>query len=325
MKKLGLSIVLLTLCFVARDAAAQSNWAEKLGFAPGTRAVVLHANDLGVMYGCSRPIEQAMADGRLTSASFVAPGPWFPECADWAKSHPDLDLGISLCFVCPSRMIRWGVVAPPTQVSSLVTVDGYMHAAVPHFASRAELKDVRREAESQILRARAFGMPPSHLHPHLGAMLTRADLLGLYLDLAEEYRIPAVMVELTPRVVNRFREAGFEFDDEMLQQVARYPLPKLDDIRNVPAANSYEEKRNQFYKIIQQLEPGITQIFLIPADDTPAVQRASSTWQQRVWESRLLTDPEVSQYLSKERIQLTNWREIMRRFEAASKDTSDNE
>jgi hypothetical protein len=41
----------------------------------------------------------------------------------------------------------------------------------------------------------------------------------------------------------------------------------------------------------------------------------TGTWQQRVWESELFADPAVHQFFKDEGIIITNWKDIMNRFE----------
>ena len=62
---------------------------------------------------------------------------------------------------------------------------------------------------------------------------------------------------------------GFNVTDEMVEADCQYRLPKIDDIQNLPPAQTYEEKREGFFQVIRELSPGITQVFLNPADDTP--------------------------------------------------------
>jgi predicted glycoside hydrolase/deacetylase ChbG (UPF0249 family) len=195
--------------------------------------------------------------------------------------------------------------------------NGYFPKTVLQFHLRADIEAVRREAEAQIERAREMGLQPTHLHPHIGALLARPDLFRLYLQLAEEHWIPAVMVEFTPEVIARFRDEGLTLDEEVLEAVARYALPKVDDIRNIPPAGSYDEKRQLFCDVVASLKPGITQIFLHPSDDTAGLRQSSEKWQDRVWEAQLLADPQVRDHLQQQEIVLTNWRELMGRFEAA--------
>jgi hypothetical protein len=273
---------------------------------------------MGIAYEFNRPAETGLQEGILTSASVMSAGPWFGECVEWMKTNADKDIGITLSFVSPSSAVQWGPVAPRDEVPSLATVDGDFPATVLQFTLRSDPDQVRREAEAQIQRACAAGIQPTHLHPHLGALLTRPDLMAVYLDLAQEMWIPAVMVEFTPSVVDRLRAEGITVGEEMLDAVAHYRLPKLDDIKKLPPAQTYEEKREGFYKVIRELSPGITQVFLNPADDTPGLHRMSDKWQDRAWEAQLLSDPEVREFLKQQDLVFTNWREIMKRFEAVS-------
>ena len=312
---LVVSLFLTSMSGVSR-ATAQSNWAERLGFPAGGRVVILHGNEVGLAYEFSRPVQQALEDGVLTSASVSPVGPWFPESADWAKSQSDADVGITLTFVIPSDVIGCRPVSSREEVGSLTNADGYLPRTLLQFTVRADADQVRHEAESQIRHARAAGIQPTHLHPHLGAILTRPELMRTYLDLAVEHWIPAVMVDMTPALIARFRERGIDLDDETIEIIANYPLPKLDDIKDIPAAETYEEKRENLFRVLSELEPGITQIFLHPADDTPGIQRLCDTWEQRIWESQLLNDPEVRKFLQEQNLIFTNWRDIMRRFES---------
>lgn len=310
--------LLVALSLVSR-AAAQATWAERLGYPSGTKVLILHANDLGVAYEFNRPIEDALQAGTLTSASVVAAAPWFGQCTEWAQGKQAFDLGVSLSFVNPKRSLQWGSVAPDALVPSLLTPEGCFSSSRAQFAVRAEPDQVRYEALAQIQRARAAGLQPTHLHPHLGALLLRPDLMRLYLDLATELWVPAVMVELTPAAIERLEARGVTVSDDVIEAASQYALPRVDDIQPLPPAASYNEKRDALLSLIQGLPPGITQITLNPADDTPGLRCLIGSWQDRVWDAQLLRDPALREKLQQEKVLLTNWREIMQRFEARTK------
>ena len=69
---------------------------------------------------------------------------------------------------------------------------------------------------------------------------------------------------------------------------------------------------------MKNLQPGLTQIVAGPATESPAIKLISDDWQNRVWDHQLLTDPKVRQFLEDEGVLLSNWKQIMERFEKGS-------
>ena len=67
--------------------------------------------------------------------------------------------------------------------------------------------------------------------------------------------------------------------------------------------------------MIRDLRPGLTQVFLRPAEPSPGLRFVAARWKNQVWEAKLLQDPEVQEFLEQEQLVFTNWREIMDRFE----------
>ncbi len=156
----------------------------------------------------------------------------------------------------------------------------------------------------------------------MGSLFMRPDLLEIYLGVAEKYWLPAVVVELTPDHVQQFQQHGFPFTAEMQDLLRNYPLPKLDDVRFLPDSDSYEQKRESLYQLVRELQPGLCQITFGPAERSNALTVLTPRWQQLVWESQLLQDPQVQAFLKQQNVQLTSWKEIMRRFtESAAQPT----
>src|SRR5215475_14289494 len=69
---------------------------ERLGYPPGTKLVIIHADDLGETHAVNAAALKALQSGSINSASMMVPCPWFPEIADYAKSHSDADFGLHL-------------------------------------------------------------------------------------------------------------------------------------------------------------------------------------------------------------------------------------
>lgn len=308
-------VLLAMVCPLMTTASLSAEtWAEKLGFPSDARVVILHANYMGAAYEFNRPGQELLEQGHVQSASLMVPCPWFEEFADWCRKNPQHDVGICLTLNSPSANYRWRPLGGDG-VSSLVDPDGYLWRTELQFALRADYQQVADELDRQLDKARRAGVRPSHIIPFMGSLLTRPDLMKLYLDVAEENWIPAVIFEMTPENIQAAREEGFPLSEEMIEMAAHYPLPKLDSVHFLPDGESYEKKRDGFYELIRGLRPGLTQIIAGPALESDALEKISPNWQLRVWEYQLLSDPKVHAFLQSEGVVLTSWKEIMRRFE----------
>ena len=90
------------------------------------------------------------------------PCPWFPEMADYAKSHPDADFGLHLTITSERVYYRWGPVAPQKKCPAFwMKTD--ISITIGNITSTSNAKDVEIELRAQIERALAMGVRPTHL------------------------------------------------------------------------------------------------------------------------------------------------------------------
>ncbi len=305
-----LQVIVVCMTLIAGQIVHGETWAERLGFPSEKRVLILHAHQMGLCRATNAAAEQLAESDLVFSSSVLAPSPWF---ANYANSRPG-DVGLSLTLNSEWPDYRWQPVAPDNLVPSLLNSEGYLWKSSVQTMVSASAAEVEQELRHQILKARMAGLKPSHFTTHLGTLYTRLDLTEVYFKLAREYWIPAVVVELTPEHISRFQEKGFPLPPELMQLVAEYPLPKIDDLRFVSVADNYDQKKNEFVELIAGLKPGLTQISFAPAVQSEELQHIANDWQQRVWESKLLQDSDVRDKLANEEIVLTTWQEVMRRF-----------
>lgn len=305
------------LAFVALFAApaVAESWSERLGYPPNAKVVVVHAHDLGLCFESNQAIAELADAGVLRSASALAPAPWFAPAVDWAKSHPQLDIGLQLAINSEHSRYRWRPLGADALTTSLVDAEGALWRNVIQVMVSAEAEQVENELRMQVLRAERMGLRPTHLTTHLGALFVREDLAQLYLRLAREQWTPAVVVELTPEMAVEFRQDGFPVPDSLVETLAAYPLPTVIQLQILRSSKSLDEKTAMLLEILTKLPSGLTQIAFRPAVDSPALRAFDEDWQQRVWERMVWDNPQVQAALKADGVVLTDWIEIMSRFE----------
>ena len=290
------------------------NWAEKLGYPVNSKVVMLHADDIGMCSEANEAVIPYLLNDQIQSAAAMVPCPWFNDIADWYKKHPEEDIGLHLTLTSEWKNYRWGPVSNPSNVPELIDPEGYMWRGVIDVVSRTPVTTIEKEVRAQIERAYERGIKPGHIDTHMGTLYSKVEYAEAFFKVAMEYGIPANVIEFTPDRVQKFRKQGYPITARLIQSGRKYTLPKLDDFTSVPNGKSYQEKKELFFDLIQNLEPGITEIIFHPSIETEGLKKITNSWQQRVWEAKMFSDPEVIQFLKNEGIIFTNWKEMMVRF-----------
>jgi predicted glycoside hydrolase/deacetylase ChbG (UPF0249 family) len=293
-------------------------WAERLGWPAGKRVVILHADDIGMCYEANQAAQRALANKEYRSASTMVPCPWFNEMATWCVANPQHDVGLHLTLTSEWKFYRWGPIAPREQVKGLLDPMGYLFSNVASVALSAKAEEVSTEIRAQLARARKLGMQPSHIDTHMGTLFARPDYTRAYLQMAMDENIPAMVIEMTPRTLEKFRKQGYPITDANLKALAGYTLPKLDDFHSAPAGNTYEAKREKLFEQLRLLPAGLHEIIYHPSIETEGLKKITNSWQQRVWEDRLFADPVVQRFIRENEIVVTDWKEVMARFKKGS-------
>jgi predicted glycoside hydrolase/deacetylase ChbG (UPF0249 family) len=297
------------------EEPAPQTWAERLGYPAGKKVVILHCDDIGMCWEANQAGRAYLAAGDTQSAAIMAPCPWFDDFAAWYREHPEQDVGLHLDLTSEWERYRWGPVSNPKEVPGLVDPDGYLWKSALEVALKSNAREVEKEIRAQVEKALRRGIHPGHLDTHMGTLYARLDFTKAYLKVAQEYRIPAMVIEMTPEVFEKFKAQGYPLTEETVEAARAYRLPKLDDFCSAPAGKTYEEKRQKLFELVKSWKPGITEIIFHPSVETEGLKRITNSWQQRVWEARLFSDPEVKKFLADEGIIFTSWKEMMKRWE----------
>ena len=309
MKSLLISIVVVLggVCSVLMGSVSAQILVERLGYSAGTKLVIIHADDLGETHAVNAAAMQAIERGAVNSASMMVACPWFPEMADFAKSHPDADLGLHLTLTSERVYYRWGPVAPGDQVRTLVDENGYLrHDWDDH--PRIDPKQVEIELRAQVERALRMGVHPTHLDSHQYRLIMNGkELFDAMLRVAHDYKLP-VFVTRDWFAQYPYLSSSVGPDDVVLDHTVT-----IDP--DVPA-----QKWADFYlTALKNLQPGVTEFVIHPGFDDEELRTATrerptwgAAWRQRDYD--FFTSEEFRQALQRENIKLITWRELARRW-----------
>ena len=287
----------------AQGAAEVKTLAERLGYARDAQLIIVHADDVGVTHSVNAATVTALNDGLVNSASIMVPCPWFPEIADYAKAHQDMDFGLHLTLTSERVYYRWGPVAPRDKVPSLVDENGYFHHDwQPN--THIDPKDVEVELRAQIDRALAMGVRPTHLDSHQYRLIeTNKELFEVFVRLAHEYRLPF------------FVTRGWFAQHPYLQASLGPNDVVIDHTVTIEPSVTAENWGNFYSAALRNLQPGVTEFVIHVAydnDEMKAATRERATW-GAAWRQRdfdYFTSNEFKVLLEQLHIKLVTWRQI---------------
>jgi predicted glycoside hydrolase/deacetylase ChbG (UPF0249 family) len=243
--------------------------AERLGFGPTDRLLILSSDLLGSCHAANEGVYESLRQGLATTASLMVPSPWARHAAAGYRGE---DVGVHLTVNAELDTFRWG---PITHAPSLLDGDGGFPRTVADLWDHADLDEIRRECRAQVERAILWGFDVSHLTTHLDALQMRPEFFDVYLELAIEFTLP---LRLGSAEVEQ--AAGFPFRTLAANEGVVFP----DHFRLLRGGG-----RNAVEAAVFDLQPGVTEIQLDPAADTPELRAIDPGWSARVADLDLLT------------------------------------
>lgn len=221
--------------------------------------MIISCDDLGASHAANEGVLRALHDGVATCASLMVPAPWSQDAA--RRLTPTDDIGVHLTLNCEYDAYRFG---PITHAPSLLSGEGGFPRTLDDLWEHADPDEVFRECRAQIDRALAWGVDVTHLAPHLSPIMLRPEFFGVYLELAVDYRLPIRLPSTISADV-----AGFPFRSLAAAEGVLFPDHFDHDWR----AGS----RERVYDAVRSLQPGVTEIHVQPALDTPEVRALTAS------------------------------------------------
>jgi chitin disaccharide deacetylase len=297
MKKLILIFHILLLVSIVH---AQQTVQERLGYPKNTKLLIIHADDIGVSHSENAATFQAMEKGVVNSASIMMPCSWVPEVADYAKRHPEADLGLHLTLTSEWKHYKWGPLLQ-NEVKSLLTEEGYLTDGSVNLAEKAKVDEVEKELRAQIALARQLGIDITHLDSHMGILFMSPELAQTYVKLGRELKVPVLLT-------NR----GFGPD---LRQLVTDKDVVADNVYILTPADYAKGSAGYYTNVLKNMQPGLNVILLHAAFDDAEMKAVTvdhpdygAAWRQADYD--FFTSAECKKLLKDQNIQLITWRAI---------------
>jgi predicted glycoside hydrolase/deacetylase ChbG (UPF0249 family) len=271
---------------------AEISLAERLGHRPEDRLVIISCDDLGCCHAANVGVFQALHDGVATCASIMVPAPWAGHAARSVLATDDI--GVHLTLNAEHECYRWG---PITHAPSLQSGEGGFPRSLEDLWEHADPAEVLRELRAQIERATVWGIDVTHLAPHLTAITLRPEFFDVYLELAVDFALPIRL----PSTISS-EQAGFPFRRLAREEGVIFPDHFDHDWR----AGSSE----RVFAAIDDLQPGVTEIHVQPAIDTPEVRALGDHTQGWIDDLALVTGDELRRRLAASGAVLIGYRDL---------------
>lgn len=321
-----ISSILLLFFLPITLLAQEITYAEKLGFPKGSKVVILHVDDVGMSWDSNEGAIRAMEDGVATSVSIMMTCPWVPGFFHYLDQHPNVDAGLHLTLTSEWKDYRWGPLSGKEKVPGLVDKEGALWSNVEDVVKNATADEVEAEIRAQIERAKNFGFSPTHLDSHMGTLFAKPEFLERYIKVGIENKIPVMFFgghsSMITKQMSLPAEARQQFT-AMGEMLWNGGLPVLDDLHNLSYNFEYkpgmadDELRkfatSRYIETMRALQPGLTMVIMHCTAPTEVFPHISDSGLIRKGDLLAMTDPAFKEFLQKEKIILTTWREVMDR------------
>jgi chitin disaccharide deacetylase len=253
------------------------------------KGLIINGDDLAMGHFTNDAIFAAWDEGAITSTSLFtvtmvyAPdgqpvaGDPFAEAIEGIRQRNGIDVGCHLTLNSTDGFLIRPVL-PPDQIPTLVDEDGYLEKNSLTFLF-SSWDEIKAECRAQIEKALSNGVQLSHLDCHMGWGHFPGPIRDLYVELADEYRLPLRWMLGLPD--------GPRLIDHKVLVPTKFVILDDSDITEV-TSDTVEKRKQSLLRTLRNLpDDSITEVLCHPSRETAYGQ----AW--RVLDYLIVSDPEV--------------------------------
>ncbi|TJY41803.1 ChbG/HpnK family deacetylase [Cohnella pontilimi] len=278
-----------------------------------SKYLILNCDDFGQSRAANTAIQHLLSEKKVSSATIMPPAPGFQEAAAWVRETGNRNIGLHLTFTSEFAGFRWPSL---TGHPSLHDESGNMHMTVEAFERNADPAAVKAEMLAQFEAVKQAGIPISHVDNHMGSLYgiaTGRSYLPTVLWLCAKRRLPFRIFrniyekdeflasipnakEILAKVVTLADALGVAMPDYLLS----HPY-------HIEEGETYDRFKASLIRKLYELPEGVCETYIHPGIDDEEMRRLIPSWEKRVWEYRLVQDPDFTYALRDAGVTLTDY------------------
>lgn len=152
--------------------------------------LMIRTDDIGMSHSVNTGLIKLLDTGYPVSVSVMFACPWYQEAVAILKEYDNTSIGIHLTLNSEWEHYRWGPVAGPEAVPSLVDDNGYFfHSSSTLYENQPQRAELEKELRAQIKRALASGLKIDYVDYHMGTAMGQPMFREVTESLAKEYKL----------------------------------------------------------------------------------------------------------------------------------------
>lgn len=286
---------------------------QKLGFSPKDRIAIIHTDDIGMCQASVAAFADLWEFSSISSGATMVPCPWFPQAAAYCREHPGVDMGVHMTLTSEWETYRWGPISTNDIASGMIDSEGFFYHSSEQAQEFGNPAAVQHEMSTQVERAKAFGINPTHIDTHMGTV-AHPKFMPAYIQLGQHYQTPLMIMRMDEQ---GWLDFGLDTNSAAIagQLVAQFDdmgFPMIDHMAGLELdkAKTLEERINYAKQTLSQLKSGITHFIIHPSKDSPELRAITPDWPCRVADYQAFMSQELKTYISEIGIQVIGYQAL---------------
>lgn len=254
--------------------------------------LIVNVDDVGISQDIADGVVQLWGAGAISSVSVLAFGSDVDHTSKLLIEN-NIPTGVHLA------LNHGRGVLPADEVPSLHASNGEFWNSAEETMARLVISEVQREFEAQIERLLRIGIAVRHLDSHMGLAFMSPELLMLYQELAQKYRLAVALPEnpYFDSVRNKLTQ------DSLTASISLGGIYTLSGGAEETLAN----RATQYRSLLHSLKPGLNYIFSHPAPPTTTIKAQFGDHMIRNHDFALFMSSEWKEMIAEAKITLTSF------------------